>query len=431
MHTVLPLANGLRTDHPVPGLPFVDDSHMPIEDPEAFEAVGRNAGGGMWGRWDEERPGWRAFTTDPNRTSLAWAVRWHPKHGRTVLLVRDGDASDLHTEWHDGPLLFRSGGYWWDGATWFRPPQVFDWISEDYLRYPVKEATIVSAADLLGDSVAPEPGAVIKVADFKAGPPLRDWSGHLAAWARDREKRGAKLPFDSCVVGLSAPELTDGQLLGADAVASILGVDRDDFDFLLRGSEAPLAQKILSENEAAWSRPVAQDWAASRRHSGESAAAVVATQGDVAPGVAAARTAVREALKTCLLDGDLTAQHILRDAPVVAVEAMEDVLPMGDLRLVVRGAVLEDLGEQHASGEREFYHIDSWTARVLDWLIQQRPQRGPSLLAEIIRGAEKLGIPRKKIVSCLRKGMIHDGKLGQELVDAYLYRALPPGTFDR
>ncbi|MGW4033948.1 hypothetical protein ACWEFL_32415 [Streptomyces sp. NPDC004838] len=113
MHTLRPLANGLRTDHPVPDLPFVDDSHIPLDDPRELEAVGRNRGDGRWGRYDLERQagGWRAFTTDPLRHDLAWCVRHHPDHGRSVLLVRDADAAVMHTDWHGGPLLFRAGGY--------------------------------------------------------------------------------------------------------------------------------------------------------------------------------------------------------------------------------------------------------------------------------------------------------------------------------
>lgn len=67
----------------------------------------------MWGRWDEEYldGSWRAFTTDPVHRGLAWCVRYHPEFGRSVLLVRDEDAASFHTLWHDGPLLFRSGGY--------------------------------------------------------------------------------------------------------------------------------------------------------------------------------------------------------------------------------------------------------------------------------------------------------------------------------
>src|SRR5215472_17844507 len=82
------VANGLRTDHPIPDLPFVDDSHIPVEDPAGIEATGRRHGGQTWGRQDRNRRagGWLAFTTDPLRHDRAWCVRWHPDHGRAVVL---------------------------------------------------------------------------------------------------------------------------------------------------------------------------------------------------------------------------------------------------------------------------------------------------------------------------------------------------------
>jgi hypothetical protein len=73
------VANGLRTDHPIPGLPFVDDSHIPVEDPAGIEKTGRRRGTGMWGREDTiQNGGWIAFTTDPNRHDLAWMCAGTP-----------------------------------------------------------------------------------------------------------------------------------------------------------------------------------------------------------------------------------------------------------------------------------------------------------------------------------------------------------------
>jgi hypothetical protein len=112
LYTYRTLANGTRTDQPVPDLPFVDDSHIPVDDPSGIEAAGRRPGTNTWGRYDANRRygGWTAFTTDPFRHDLAWIVRWHPDHGRSVLLYSDVDAGPVHTVF-DGPaLLFRSGG---------------------------------------------------------------------------------------------------------------------------------------------------------------------------------------------------------------------------------------------------------------------------------------------------------------------------------
>src|SRR5699024_4360185 len=159
--TPRPLANGTSTDHPLPDLPFVDDSHIPVHDGPATEAIGRKTGDGMWGRYDEARgngEGWLAFTTDPIHRDLAWCVRFHPDHGRTVVLVRDGDGASLHTDWTNRPLLFRAGDYWWDGTTWYRPRQVWDWATEDFAERPVKGAMTVSAADVLDDTARPDRG---------------------------------------------------------------------------------------------------------------------------------------------------------------------------------------------------------------------------------------------------------------------------------
>src|SRR6185437_14328803 len=93
------VANGLRTDHPIPDLPFVDDSHIPVDDPAGIEAVGRRPGTDMWGREDRVGPGegWVAFTTDPIRHDLAWFVRCHPDHGRSVVLYHDRDIASVHS----------------------------------------------------------------------------------------------------------------------------------------------------------------------------------------------------------------------------------------------------------------------------------------------------------------------------------------------
>lgn len=142
------LGNGVRTDHPVPNLPFVDDSVLPLNDPAGIEAVGRHQGEGRWGRYDPVGAGWKAFTTDPDVPDLAWIVLWHPAHGRTVWLVTDDEASSVY-DGCDAAMLIRAGGYWWDGTTWYRPSQVFDMPSETYVRREVPGARAVTARDLI------------------------------------------------------------------------------------------------------------------------------------------------------------------------------------------------------------------------------------------------------------------------------------------
>ncbi|MWA07273.1 hypothetical protein F8568_044490 [Actinomadura sp. LD22] len=78
-------------------MPFVDDTHIPVHNGEQIEKIGRHKQG-IWGRHDTcTDGGWVAFTTDPTRKDLAWVVRHHPEHGRSVVLYRDTDASP-HTE---------------------------------------------------------------------------------------------------------------------------------------------------------------------------------------------------------------------------------------------------------------------------------------------------------------------------------------------
>lgn len=114
MSWIRPVANGLRTDHPFPGLPFINDERLPLDNPDAIERTGRNQGEGLWGRTDPlPGGGWVAFTTETKNRAYAWAVHQHPTHGRTVLLIHDQDMSSLHHDWvfgHNG-FLYRYGGY--------------------------------------------------------------------------------------------------------------------------------------------------------------------------------------------------------------------------------------------------------------------------------------------------------------------------------
>lgn len=62
---------------------------------------------------------WAAFTTDSKSTKFAWVVRYHPEHGRSVMLYRGADATDPYTDWvKNRAHLTCLGGYWWDGTTW-------------------------------------------------------------------------------------------------------------------------------------------------------------------------------------------------------------------------------------------------------------------------------------------------------------------------
>jgi hypothetical protein len=76
MHNYQPVANGLRTDHPIPDLPFVDDSHIPVEDRDGVESIGRSVSQDMWGRTDRCHGG-VGLPSPPTRsdgTSRGWCA---------------------------------------------------------------------------------------------------------------------------------------------------------------------------------------------------------------------------------------------------------------------------------------------------------------------------------------------------------------------
>ena len=362
MHPTQPLANGLHTDHPVPGLPFVDDSHIPVHDAEAVEAVGRNTGEGMWGREDPgpHQTGWLAFTTDPIRHDLAWCVRYHPDHGRTVLLVADDHAADLHTEWDNPALLFRQGGYWWDGRQWYRPKQIWDPATKDYAARPVKGAVTVTAADLLDDSADPRNGRILKVANVDADAPAPElWNDHLALWAARREHRGEQLPLEQCVVRLSAPELAADQLLGQAEFADVAGIAATTLrSYISRDQgDVPAPQAVIS-GRSAWARTVAADWAERRARSDESVNAVLAAAdpGQLPVGQARIRDAFAKIFHSALWDHPQwrkrwalrfrTAQavrEVCEDLAYGVAANVDQVVPLGDLSTTIRHALLDEL----------------------------------------------------------------------------------------
>ncbi|MEU0169029.1 hypothetical protein ACL07V_36695 [Streptomyces sp. MB22_4] len=257
VYDIRPLANGLRTDHPVPGLPFVDDSHLPLDDgPDAIEAVGRNRGEGMWGRCDTSHEGgWLAFTTDPIAHHLGWTVRHHPEHGRTVLLLRDEDTASLHTYWSGAPLMFRAGGYWWDGDTWYRPGQIWDPVTEDYARHTARATATVHAADLLDGHAHPVRAHVHKVATFDpATAKPENWMDDLTRWAQRHQKQDDPLPLERCVVDLASPELAGDRLLGVPEMAALGGITASTLrGYISRGeNDVPLPQATVG-GRAQWS----------------------------------------------------------------------------------------------------------------------------------------------------------------------------------
>jgi hypothetical protein len=451
------LANGLRTDHPVPGLPFVDDSHIPVEDARAIEAVGRHEGGQTWGRTDPAYPlhqgsGWVAYTTDPGRHDLAWVVRWHPVHGRSVILYRDEeDALGAYSAFRDGPLLFRSGAYWWDGADWYRPAQVFDWSSEQYVRRLVPSAATVTAADVLAGGGDPSRGTVADVASFDPDAPYTGrWEDDLALWAA-RRGDGA-LDLARCVTGLTAPELAAEALIGTPELAEAAGISPSTMRaYVARGeAEVPLPQAVLA-GRSLWSRPVAQEFAEKRQRSPDGVDAVVSAPGGNGEQVPAGQARAAAALTRSFMAGlwDYrpvrsrwalrwrTRDHVQQVAADLAADAasymLRNLIPDDALAITVRHAFLDEIAEgirisSRPPADETFYGVTPKVAEMLGWLALHRPHMAGYAISEIIGEAEgRLGVPRRVTEQTIQTALDLDGHM-DEYLDEFLARVLIPAT---
>jgi len=452
LYTFRPVANGLRTDHPIPDLPFVDDSHIPLDDPAAIEAVGRHEGTEMWGREDPCREGgWVAFTTDPIRHDLAWCVRWHPDHGRSVVLYRDQDAAGVHMAWWGPALLFRSGGYWWDGITWYRPSQVWDAAGEEYFRRPVPAAMMVTAADLLDASAVPARGRVLKVTDVDVDvPPRGRWLDDLALWAARRQQRGR---LSSCVVTIAAPELTGDQLVGVAEMAEIAGVAASTLRAYLSRDEGDVPQPQATVNgRSVWARPVAEEWAEQRRRSPESVTDAVSTDragAKVPPGVAEVWNWFTRMFFSQLWErpdrrkrwalrwrNDAAVRQLAEELGWGVAASVPKLVPTDALATTITHAVLDEfatgqkLDRKTGDGTDDsagFYGITPAIARMLDWLIRHSPTSAGHAIGEIVGEAERrLGVPRQVSERSLHSALALHGKLDETTRIEFLDRVLTP-----
>lgn len=454
-----PVANGLRTDHPVPNLPFVDDRVLTLDDPAGIEAIGRNVGEGMWGRYDDdpETGRWHAFTTDPHRHDLAWVVRHHPAYGTSVMLYRDDDAASAQHEWWETrAFLERSGGYWWDGETWYRPAQVWDGPSEKYEQRPVRSAVTVTAADVLDDSADPGHGSLLKVEGFDPEQPYQgSWLEDLALWAAHRTKRKAPRLPTACVIRLSAPELAADQLIGITELAEAGGIAASTLRaYITRGQgEIPVPQAVVG-GRPMWSRPVARDWADARHRSPDAIAASLASATtSLTVGQAEIQQRHAHIFRTHLWENpDRRKRWALRHRTEAAVTQtaeelafhtatdLKRVIPPDALASTIRHALLDELADRKNSrakitehtkslsqvDEALYYGIGSPVARMLGWLVRHFPNHAAGAINETIHEAEhRHQIPRKATEKSLRDALRMEGKLTPEALDDFLSRVLP------
>jgi hypothetical protein len=452
LYTFRALANGLHTDHPVPDLPFVDDSHIPVEDPKAIEATGRRHGTDTWGRFDPVRRfgGWVAFTTDPVRHDLGWVVRWHPEHGRSVLLYRDDDVASVYEDFQGPALLFRAGGYWWDGTTWYRPDQVWDAAGEDWYHRVAPAAATVNAIDML--ATAPSDanrGRVLAIGE--AGPDMTPsgwWRDDLARWARERPVWYLR---DS-VVNLTAPELAADQMVGTAEMAEIGGIAASTLRAYIARGEADVPAPQASPNgRSLWARPVAEDWAEARQRSPEGIALAVSAERDsgrVPVGLDDLwsrlsgwfytrlweRPAVRKrwALRWRT---EAAVREVSDDLGWLVASSLDRIIPVNALTFTVERAFLDELAEgqqlDKADPDPVQYGINRKVAAMLSWLIRHDPARAANAISAITGEAERrLRIPRRVTERSIRVALSLDSNLDADSQREFLSRVLTPASSD-
>ncbi|MBE1580402.1 helix-turn-helix transcriptional regulator [Amycolatopsis roodepoortensis] len=451
-----PVANGLRTDHPWPNLPFVDDGHIPIEDPDAVEGLGRGAGGDMWGRcdYDDSTGEWAAYTTDPKNHDFAWVLRFHPEHGLSVLLYRDEAGSGAYDEWFgDKALMSRLGGYWWDGTTWYRPRQVLNWATETYMRRPVQRPTMITAADLLDDSCRPEQGTVAKIAQFTPGPPVppQQWRHDLARWAQHRADRDV-LALGQCVVTLNAPELAESALLGVEEFAAETGIAASTLRAYIARDEADIPAPQASDGgRKRWSRPVVTDWLEQRRRDPDNAAAALVgidagvepeTSGLISPALRRLWVRLEEKLQRELWEqpavrrrwarpyrNESATKDLAVDLGWVAAVNADAAIPVTDLAWMIQQGVLWELQRFRDMAAVGTISLTRQAGHALGWFIEQAPKRAPALFGAIVRDAGRtLEIPAEVVEKSLRKSLMIDGGMPEKRVDDFFAVTFPPQT---
>jgi len=385
-----------------------------------------------------------------------------------VVLYRDDDAVSAYTDYVDGPLLFRSGGYWWDGAAWYRPAQVIDWPGEDYYRRPVPAAVTVTAADMLTSGAAdPGRGTVVDVADIDPDAPYEGrWDDALALWAARRDNQG----LDRCVVSLTAPELAAENLISAGDLAEITGIAPSTLRaYIARGeADVPLPQVIIGDRSL-WARPVAEEWAEQRQRDPDAVEAAVSAPshyGDPVPvGQAELAATLTRSFLAELWDYRpfrgrwalrwRTKDHVREVAAALGHEAasymLRTLIPADALSATLQHALLDDLAESQRNDRAisaggtlrlagpddtpdempPYYGIMPKIAKMLGWLARHRPATAGHVITSVTGEAERrLGIPRHVTEQTIRVALDLDGDMGDTL-DGFLAKVMTPAADSR
>jgi hypothetical protein len=359
----------------------------------------------------------------------------------------------------DGPVLFRYGGYWWDGTTWYRPGRVYDMAREEFFRRPVPAAATVTAADMLADGSADaDRGYILGIGDVDPDKPYAGrWPDELALWA---QRHGGDLARS--VVSLTAPELAADRLASVADMAEITGIAASTLRSYIARDEAdvPIPQAVIG-TRSLWSRPVAEEWAEQRRRSPDGVIAAVsgATSGEraVSPGQAELAAGLARSFFASLWEyrpfrgrwslrwrNDRAVREVADALGSDAADYMLNrLLPAGELSTTIEHAVLDELsyGQQlHNStklpnrgdpadddDDAVFYGITPGVARTLDWLVRHWPDRAAYTIGAITGEAERrFSIPRSVTEYSVRTALNLDGELDNAVLNEFLARVFAP-----
>jgi hypothetical protein len=390
------LANGASTDHPVPGLRFVDDTHLDAGPPPAAPA---------------SRP---TRTADPDRAGLVWIVHAHPHLGRTVLLYEADPDGTGPWDWQsDWPLVSRAGGYWWDGTRWCRPPQLWDETAGAFEQQPVPAAATITAADLLDDPLADAGCGHLHrsatLAEESAAVDASQWRNDLARWANHRTTAADRLPLDRCVVTLTAPELAGDHLIGTTGLSAAASISASALRaYISRGQGAVPEPQAIVGSRPMWSRPVAENWAAHRRRPAATRWPAHRDRPVLPAGAEQIRRRLDPVLFAALWDDpERRARWALRhrtpdavrdvaaDLAHLAADRLHDALPAQALVEVLTQAALANF----AAGALRSPSV----VQVLGWLTEHHPHVAEQTVTAIAeQAALRFGMPRPDILQMLR-----------------------------
>lgn len=363
------IANGLRSDHPDPALPFADDALLPLEDRHAIEAIGRNKGEGLWGRTDTyDGDYWRAFTTIPDQPDLAWFVLGHPTHGKSVYLVKDEDAPMLHSDLPHSAVTVRNGGYWWDGDAWHRP-EVYNPARGIY-----DDILVPEARSIIGEPREGEPYTADSLnAHFNRNPGAR-----IEAWLRGRE---LTVPP---ILGLIAPELEEGALINTAEVAERAGIAVSTFRaYLSRNENAVPAPQSTVGGANRWAIPVIDAWVANRARDPRSVLQGLLPDTGISPGVARVHEQAVTMVKAEMAFVTGAAASRLANRIVGSAAALQRLLPIQALIETTMDALRSDYSRGFGLffGERNL--------EVLHWLILHFPGELMGPVRSLVRVASE------------------------------------------